>query len=198
MIRVEGMKTDEQNIVKIAAGLLMIIVVLIGYIPQPGYFVELTCISNTFGGLLLLADGIRNITKKETHLNSFYLTVTVSILIVFLVCMGSLTGPYHFNFKGAFFFMHVTNPIVFAACYMFFVDERVRTIKRVLTALVMIMAYLLFDCIRCQFTGEFVYGFIEPEELTLAWAIIAGIVIYTVMYLLGLFLFALNRLVHKR
>lgn len=188
----------KKNIVKIAAGLLMIIVVLIGYIPQPGYFVELTCISNTFGGLLLLADGILNITKKETHLNSFYLTVTVSILIVLLVCMGSLTGTYHFNFKGAFFFMHVTNPIVFAACYMFFVDERVRTIKSVLTAPVMIMAYLLFDCIRCQFTGEFVYGFIEPEELTLAWAIIAGIVIYTVMYLLGLFLFALNRLVHKR
>lgn len=188
----------KKNIVKIAVGLLMIIVVLIGYIPQPEYLIELTCISNTLGGLLLLADGILNITKKKMHLNSFYLNVTVSILVVFFVCMGSFTGAYKFNFNGAFFFMHAVNPIVFAACYMFFVDEQDRTIKNVLTAPIMIMAYFLFDYMRCQFTGGFVYGFVEPQELTIVWAIIAGIAIYTLMYLFCLFLFALNRLVHKR
>lgn len=187
-----------KNIVKIVVGLFMIVVVLIGYIPQPEYLVELTCASNTLGGLLLLADGILNITKKKTYLNSFYLNVTVSILIVFFVCMGSFIGVYKFNFNGAFFFMHVINPIVFAVCYMLFVDEQGRTIKDVLTAPIMTMVYFLFDYIRYQFTGKFVYGFIEPEELTLVWAIIAGIVIYAFMYLLSLILFALNRLVHKR
>ena len=176
----------------------MIIVVFIGYIPQPEYLVELTCVSNTLGGLLLLTDGILNIAKKKMPFNSLYLNVTGSILMVFLVCMGSFTGAYKFNFNGAFFFMHVINPIVFAACYMFFVDEQDRTIKNVLTAPIMTMAYLLFDYIHCQLTGKFVYGFIEPEELTLVWAIIAGIAIYTFMYLFSLFLFTLNRLVHKR
>ena len=55
----------SKNIVKMAAGLLMILSVLIGYIPQPEYLVELTCVSNTLGGLLLLADGILGIAKKK-------------------------------------------------------------------------------------------------------------------------------------
>ena len=110
-----------ENIVKIAVGLLMIVTVLIGYIPQPEYLVELTCVSNTLGGLLLLADGIRNTAKKKKFPNSLYLNAAVSILMVFLVCMGSLTGVYSFNFRGAFFFMHVINPIAFIVCYILFV-----------------------------------------------------------------------------
>lgn len=186
-----------KHMVKIMTGLFMIAVVLIGYIPQPEYLIELTCISNTLGGLLLLVDGILNIKNKKMHLNSFYLNITVSILIVFLVCMGSFTGMYEFNFSGAFFFMHVINPIVFVVCYMLFVNEQEQKIRFVLTAPIMIMVYLLFDYIRYQFTDEFVYGFIKPEELTFVWAIIAGIVIYAFTYMLSLILFALNRLVHK-
>lgn len=187
-----------KNIIKVVAGLVMIAIVFIGYIPQPEYLVELTCVSNTLGGLLLLTDGILNIAKKKTYLNSFYLNVTVSILIVLFVCIGSLTGAYKFNFNGAFFFMHVINPLGFMTCYMFFIDEQGRTIKSVLTAPIMTMAYLLFDYIRCRFTGEFVYGFIAPEELTLIWAIFAGIAIYIILYLFSLSLFGLNRLMHKK
>lgn len=187
-----------KNIIKIAVGLLMIVVVIIGYIPQPEYLIELTCVSNTLGGLLLFSDGILNITKKKNFPNSFYLNVAVSILVVFLVCMGSLTGAYNFNFKGAFFFMHVIDPILFVVCYMLFVDERCHKIRFVLTAPIMIVVYLLFDYIRCQFTGKFVYGFVEPEELTFFYAIIVGLVTYIFVCLLGLGLYALNRLVHKK
>lgn len=187
-----------KNAVKIAAGALMIAAVLVGYIPQPKYLIELTCVSNTLGGLLLFADGILGIMKKKNFPSSFYLNVSVSILTVFFVCMGSLFGAYEFNFKGAFFFMHVVNPIIFVVCYMLFVDERDRKLGCTPTAPIMIMAYLLFDCIRCRVTGEFVYGFIEPEELTLFYAIIAGVVIYVFIYLLGLSLFLLNRVIHKK
>ena len=187
-----------RNIVKIIVGVVMIVCVLIGYIPQPEYLVELTCISNTIGGLLLLADGIFNITKKKNFLSTFYLNVTVSILMVFLVCMGSLTGVYKFNFKGAFFFMHVINPIVFISCYILFINEQRRKMRFVLTAPIMIMVYFLFDYIRCRFTGEFVYGFVEPEELTFFYAIITGFILYIFVSLLALSLFVLNRLVHKK
>lgn len=186
------------NVVKIAVGLLMIVVVLIGYIPEPEYLVELTCVSNMLGGLLLLIDGILNITRKKSFPNSFYLNVAVSILMVFLVCMGSFTGAYKFNFKGAFFFMHIINPIVFVICYMLFVNEQGRKIKFVLTAPTMIMLYFLFDYIRSRLVGKFVYGFVEPGELTFFYAIITGLIMYIFMYLLGLSLFALNRLVHRK
>ena len=185
------------NIVKITVGSLMIIMVLIGYIPQPEYLVELTCVSNMLGGLLLLADGILNITKKKNLPNACYLNVTAGILTVFLVCMGSLTGAYQFNFKGAFFFMHVINPVAFTACYIFLVNEQERKIRFVFTGPVMTMIYLLFDYIRGQITGRFVYGFIEPEEFTFFYAVIAGIVIFVFLYLLSLGLFVLNRIVRR-
>ena len=112
-----------KNIVKIMMGLLMLVVVFIGYIPQPKYLIELTCVSNTFGGLLLLTDGIISITKRKPCPNSFYLNITVSLLVVYFVCMGSLTGAYKFNFSGAFFFMHVIDPIAFLIYYILFVNE---------------------------------------------------------------------------
>lgn len=187
-----------KNAVKIVVGLWMIANVLIGYIPQPEYLIELTCISNTLGGLLLLTDGILNITKKKNIPNSFYLNIAVSIFMVFLVCMGSITGAYRFNFKGAFLFMHVINPIAFVICYMLFVNEKSRKIRVVLTAPIMIMLYFLFDYIRSRLVGKFVYGFVDPVEFTFSYAIIAGLVMYIFMYLLGLILFTLNRLVAQK
>lgn len=187
-----------KNTVKIAVGLVMLVSVLIGYIPQPEYSVELTCVSNTLGGLLLITDGLLNVTKKKNVPNALYLNVAAAIFTVFLVCMGSLTGAYQFNFEGAFFFMHVINPVAFTACYIFFVNEQERKLRFVLTAPVMTMAYLLFDYIRSRFTGSFVYGFISPGELTLPYAVVAGIVIVAFLCLLSLGLFALNRLVHRK
>lgn len=68
-----------KNIIKVAAGLLMIVSVLIGYMPQPEYLIELTCISNTIGGLLLFADGILSMTKKKICPNSLYLLSLIHI-----------------------------------------------------------------------------------------------------------------------
>lgn len=187
-----------KNIVKITVGVLMVVCVFIGYIPQPEYLVELTCISNTIGGLLLFVDGIRNIRKKKNFPGIFYLNVTVSIFMVFLVCMGSLTGMNKFNFKGPFFFLHVINPIAFIVCYMLFINEQGRKIRFALTAPIIIMVYFLFDYIYCQFTGAFVYGFVEPEDFSFFYAIIAGFVLYISVSLLGLCLFALNRFVYKK
>lgn len=187
-----------KNIIKVVAGLLMIVSVLIGYIPQPEYLIELTCISNTLGGLLLFADGILSMTKKKICSNSLYLNVTASIFIVFLICVGSLFGSYNFNFSGAFFFLHIINPIIFVCFYMIFVNEQGRKMRCVLIAPTITMVYLLFDYVRYRFTGEFVYGFIENEEFTFAWVIVVAIITYAFMYLLSLSLFALNRFVHKR
>ncbi len=76
---------------------MMIVSILTGYIPQPEYSVEWKCVSNTLGGLLLITDGLLNVTKKKNAPNALYLNVAAAILTVFLVCMGSLTGAYQFN-----------------------------------------------------------------------------------------------------
>ena len=45
--------------------------------------------------------------------------------------------------------------------------------------------YLLFGYVRYRLTGEFVYGFIENEEFTLAWVIVVAIITYAFVYLLS-------------
>ena len=91
--------------IKMVIGISMPIAVLIGYLPIPEYLVEFTCISNTLGGLLLVADGVLNLRGKSVP-GVFYRNISVGIFFVFAICMGSLSGAYHMNFKGAFFYLH--------------------------------------------------------------------------------------------
>ena len=69
--------------IKIVIGISMPIAVLIGYLPIPEYLVEFTCISNTLGGLLLVADGILNLRGKSVP-GVFYRNISVGIFFVFL------------------------------------------------------------------------------------------------------------------
>lgn len=186
------------NLMKLALGMFMIVTVLWGYIPTPEYLIELTCISNFTGGILLIVDALLHYKKGKGISNVVYQNISLCLVMVFLVCMGSLTGAYKMNFSGAFFFLHVTNPIAFLLCYLFFINERKQKYRGVFLFPIMIMLYFGFDYIRCLLIGEFVYGFIEPEFLTpFYWVPITGVIIYAFMCVLGLVLFLLNRVVHN-
>lgn len=188
-----------KNIIKVLIGLQMVIVALIGYIPQLEYLIELTCVSNVLGGVLLITDGILGIIKKKVHLTFFYSNVVVSIDIVFIICMVSfLMGIYKFNFSGAFFFLHVINPLIFTICYILFVNEQNRKNKSIMNSTIMIVLYLIFDYIRYQFTGKFIYGFVNINEISIIKKIIACVVIYTFICLFSLILFTLNKFIHKK
>ncbi len=186
-----------KNLIKLLTGVLMIATALIGYIPEPELFVEFSCISNLVGGLLLVIDGILNLKGKHVP-NVLYLNVCAGILLVFLVSMLSLTGAYNINFKGAFFFLHAVNPIIFILCYIFLCNDKIQNIwKRLAVTPVLLLAYLLFDYILGNCRGYFVYGFCTPEQLSIGIAAIVGIVSYLIMCLFGFCILSLNRLVHK-
>ena len=57
--------------------------------------------------------------------------------------------------------------------------------------------YLLFDYIRCQFTGKFVYGFAEPDVLTFPYAVLIGIAVYIIMMLFSFCLLKVNKVIHR-
>lgn len=187
----------KTNIIKIVLGVIFIVTVLIGYIPQPQYLVEMTCISNTFAGILFIADGILGMKSKKAIPSIAYLFLYIALIVVFTVCMGSLTGIYHMNFRGAFFFLHVTNPIAFFIMYFCTVNERNEAIKKCLYAPAFVMLYLLFDFILGKIRGEFVYGFVKPEDMGIIKTILTAIVLYAVFYLVGLVTFLINRRIHR-
>ena len=61
----------------------------------------------------------------------------------------------------------------------------------------LMLVYLLFDYIRCQFTGKFVYGFAEPDVLTFPYAVLIGIAVYIIMMLFSFCLLKVNKVIHR-
>ena len=191
-------QTIMRSGIKIAVGLMMLASVIAGYAPEPDLLVEFTCVSNVLGGLLLIADGIRNF-KGKTVPNRLYLNVCSGILFVFLVCLGSLSGMYHMNYSGAFFFLHAVNPVLIILCYIIlYKDDTKRTFKRLAITLALILTYLLFDFIFGNCRGYFVYQFCRPEDLNLLIILIIALSVYLLFLLFGLLLLALNRLAHRK
>ena len=183
--------------IKMVIGISMPIAVLIGYLPIPEYLVEFTCISNTLGGLLLVADGVLNLRGKSVP-GVFYRNISVGIFFVFAICMGSLSGAYHMNFKGAFFYLHVLSPVLFILCYiLFFNDREGKVVKKLLVTPVLMLLYLLFDFVLGKFRGSFVYGFFKPDEVSITGALIIGAVFYLMMFAVGALFLFLNKLAHK-
>lgn len=170
----------ERNIkayISIALGILFCGSVLIGYIPILEYVIELTCISNLFIGILLLFTGINMLGKKKIIPSINYHLWLVTIL---LVCIISCVG--HFNFHGAFFFLHLVNPFVFLVYYMAFIDDS-KSIKKILLTPISVMIYLIFDYIIGILRGTFVYGIFEVNEMDFAtmFLIMCGVYIFLLM-----------------
>lgn len=187
------MKKNNLAIAKIIIGICMMTAALIGYIPEPELMVEFSFMSNVTGGLALLIDGILNL-KGRSIPAVIHRNICAGLFIVFAVCMLSLTGAYHMNFKGAFFFIHVVFPLLYMLCYVFACDDsKGKTIRKLFASPVLMILYFVFDYILGQCRGFFVYGFAEVEELS----VLAGLIVLASVYVLVFFiswgLLALNR-----
>ena len=183
-----------KSIIKIVIGLIMLVSAIECYAPEPELLVEFTCVTNVLGGLLLIADGIRNF-KGKTVPHWLYLNVCSGILFVFVVCLGSLSGMYHMNYSGAFFFLNGINPVLIILCYIILYKDNTKgTFKRLAVTPALILTYLLFDFILGNCRGYFVYQFCSPDDLNLLIILIIALSVYLVFLLFGLLLQALNRL----
>lgn len=191
--------TKLKAILKLLFGAMMIATAVWGYAPLPHeYLAELTFISNMTSGVLLLTDGILNLTGKGLP-KILHLSVSSGLLLVFFICLATLATPTPFNFGGAFFFLHVINPLVMAFSYIFLcADSADSTLKHLLKVPVFSILYLLFDYILGNIRGHFVYGFYLPEALPIWLAALIGAVVFLFMMALGLLLFTLNKKAHKK
>lgn len=124
-------------------------------------------------GILLIFTGINFIVKGKSFSSVFYHMGLVTILLVFIVsCVG------HFNFKGAFFFLHLVNPI------LFFIEDD-KNFRKILYMPIPLIIYLAFDYIVVRVTGHFVYGIFDVNEMNLALMILIACGIYIILILLA-------------
>ena len=191
-------KKKLQIIITFGIALMLLLSVFAGYLPTPKYVIEFTCISNSLIGLLFLFTGIRMIRGGTFFANWFYGTGAVTLLFIFLICMGSLSGAYQMNFKGAFFFLHVINPITVLIYYLIYADERENgKQKRLLLIPVPVLCYLLADYVIGTIARHYVYGFFEPGQLGAGRAFLIGCALYAGVFILGSVAFMGNRVMHQ-
>ena len=183
---------------EIVLGILMPVMVIIGYLPEPEFVVEFTCISNVVTGVWLIIDGILKLKGRKLPAR-LLANSCVGLFVVFFICMGSLTGAYHMNFKGAFFFLHVISPILVMLLYIVFTDEgKGKAIFKMLLNPVLIMIYFLFDFILGKARGYFVYGFFDEPGFGILQALIFGVAVYILLFGVGGIFLLLNKIFHHK
>lgn len=186
------MKLKIKAMVSILIGLIFLGSVVIGYLPTPHLFIELTCIANVVVGLLLIFTGIKLLRGKEIFSSIVYHMWLVTIL---LVCLISMSGQL--NLDGAFFLLHLVNPFVFLIYYLLFIQDRKGYLKLLLAPLPAII-YLTLDYLIGSIVGQFVYGIFEVGELDFMTAGIIGVVFYLILLILSFITLQLNLLFRKR
>ena len=178
---------EIKGYVSVILGIVFCVSVLVGYIPIPEYLIELTCFSNTLIGILLISTGINFIVKGKSFPSIFY---HMGLVTISLVCIVSCVA--HFNFKGAFFFLHLVNPVLFLLYYMFFIEDD-KKFKKILYTPISIIIYLAFDYIIGRIRGHFVYGIFDVNEMNLALMIFIVCGVYIIFIVLACITQLLNK-----
>lgn len=189
-------------ILKIFFGLMIVLTAIIAYRNSFDHLYELTFLSNSTCGLVLLTDGILNCVLNKRIPVIIFQALIVVTNVVFCTCVLTLLGLHTFNFSGAFFFLHAINPPVFLLLYLFTTRLEIKSKKeymiRIFASPAIIMGYLLFDIIRYCVTGNLVYGLISPEYLTVVSVPLIGIVFYFLMAFMAYGLQELKLFVQKK
>lgn len=191
-----------KNIIKIIAGIFITLTAVCGYYNAIGLMYELTFISNTSCGLVLLSDGVLGLSINKNVPALIYQIVLPCIIAVFSTCIFALLGLFSFNFEGAFFFLHITNPPIFLLIYLFCTELKIESksdyFKNILISPLMVTCYLIFDFIRYFITGSLVYGLIPTEIITPVSVILIVIGFYLLMAFISFGLIKLKLFVQKK
>lgn len=155
------------------------------------YTYELTFLSNTIAGAVLLAAASLRLKGKDLPQLSF-LCLACLLLTVFLVSV-----VFRFGFSGGLFFLHLVDPLAMLVFFLVLCDMRSVPIRAVPAVLVMPLFYLIFALVFGRVTGNYIYPFLNYEANGTAYT--AVFVLATALGLLaaGYGLYFSNRLLKK-
>lgn len=158
------------------------------------YTYELTFLSNISTGLFLSVVGILLLCNKSV-LQFLFLDFTILLLIVFGV---SLAFAAEFNFAGGFAFLHIVNPLLMLAFYLFLSDQTKVKWQFLFTILAMPMVYMIFAFIFGATTGIYIYFFLDYTKFGVGYTVLFILGIAVGLVAVGAGLYFLNRSIHKR
>ncbi|MEG2813223.1 MAG: Pr6Pr family membrane protein, partial [Oscillospiraceae bacterium] len=156
---------------------------------------QMTFISNfSVGCFFITASIIKIVTKKELPV-ILYLDCTMMLFLVFAVCMAFISDM---NFNGAFFLLHVTNPLIVLIIFMIFTDlSKLRKRCHILTVMIFPVVYLIFAQIYGSLTRRWIYLFINPDYFGMPFVICFIIISAVSLLLLAFIVYYFNIKLHK-
>lgn len=177
----------------LALSFIFLFTAIYSYYDSLQYVYELTFLSNFLTGTFLLIIGILWICNKPVP-QFLFLDFSVLLLIVFGVCMAFVA---EFNFEGSFAFLHVVNPLLMLAFYLFFSNQTKVKWQFLFTVIAIPLVYMVFALIFGATTGNYIYFFLDYTEYGAGYTVlfIFGILIGLIVVSVGLYF--LNRVIHK-
>lgn len=154
---------------------------------------ELTFLSSFIVGIFFMVCGVLLLFNKRVP-QIMYLCATILLLIVFFVCIAFSN---QFQMSGGFAFLHVVNPLLVLAYYLFLSDLSKTTVKLVPTVAAIPLLYLAFVLIFGSVTGNYIYFFMNYEKVGVWYSVLFIIGILAGIFAFGFALYYLNRFIRK-
>ncbi len=179
--------------IDLALSFLFIASAILGYYKDISHMNEYCFISGILVGITFFMSFLRH-KKRDTPLPAcVYLACFIDIFVIFIA-----TIAIGLNLEGAFWFIHIINPISLTFYWFIFCDQRSMDWKGTFSVVVYPLLYILFAFIlfkisgKCPFPASLI--FMNYSGLV---SLIIIIVITTILYGLGYLLHILNKLIRK-
>ncbi len=179
--------------IDLALSILFILSVILGYYKDFSHMSEYCFISGLLVGITFFISYLHQ-QKREKPLNvCIYLACMVDIFVIFIA-----TVSIGLNLDGAFWFIHIINPIILMIYWFVFCDQRIMNWKGSLSVVVFPLLYMLFAYVlfkisgSCPFPASLIFmdytGFIPVAIL---------VVLAIILWVLGYILHMLNKLIRR-
>jgi hypothetical protein len=145
-------------VIDLGLGLLILISLILGYGKTPSHLTEYCFVSGLLSGILFLASFIRYTIVKKFFSSVYYFCSMISLLLIFIA-----TLVIGLNLEGAFWFIHIINPLLVFTYWLVFCDHSTIKHKSIMTAVILPFCWILFAFIlwkagfKCPFPASLIF-----------------------------------------
>lgn len=164
---------------------LFILSVILGYYKDISHMGEYCFISGLLVGITFFISYLHQ-QKHEKPLNAcIYLACMVDIFIIFIA-----TVSIELNLDGAFWFIHIINPIILVIYWFVFCDQRIMNWKCTLSVVLFPLLYMLFAFVLFKISGSC------PFPASLIFMDYTGLIPLVILVVLAIILWVLGYILH--
>lgn len=171
--------------VDLALSVLFISSVILGYCKDVSHMSEYCFISGMLVGITFCVSFFKQQKNGEPLKPCIYLACLVDVCVIFIA-----TVAIGLNLEGAFWFIHIINPIVIAVYWFLFCDQRTMNWKGTFSVLVFPLIYMIFAFFLFMINGSC------PFPASLIFMDYSGFVPLVILFALAVILWALGYILH--